>query len=103
MAACGICGALAEYSRVSATDPTSRGYDRRRVGRALLLCHIYWAVTWKAVNVAVTPVWIVMRSPLEPDWNALSVAVTIQVVGSALPAGQTRADRLVPTTRNRRL
>ena len=55
------------------------------------------------MNVAVTPVWIVMRSPLEPDWNALSVAVTIQVVGSALPASQTRADRLVPTTRKRRL
>ena len=55
------------------------------------------------MNVAVTPVCSVIRGPLEPDWSVLSVAGTVQAVAAAVPACQTLAYRLAPTTRKRRL
>src|SRR5258708_15092615 len=56
---------------------------------------------WNGVYVATTPVCTNTLKPQKPDCNELSVAVTIQLVGSVLPVCQTFAESVEPETRNR--
>ena len=53
---------------------------------------------WKEVTVAV-PLCVRNRIPQEPEVKVLSLAVTIQPLGSVPEAGQTLAVRVEPTTR----
>ena len=60
-------------------------------------------VARKEVKRTLAPYITCTRSPAWPAVRLLFVAVTSQVVGSVPPAAQALADRVLPTTRKRRL
>ena len=63
----------------------------------------YCDVALKLVIFATALFWTSIRKPQYPDWNMLSVTVTIQFAGSELPICQAFAESVEPKTLKRKV